>query len=145
MTRQAIILVAGCGAAWILAAIPARLLAGDQAAVYAGVACALCLVPALATLLWAGLAFRGSPESQLAAVLGGTGLRLFVVLAATWLVSTLDDFQEGPGFLWWVLAFYLLTLALELTVLLASRQRPVAGAAPVGAGTESAAGNTRAC
>src|SRR5437588_221513 len=70
---------------WLLLALPARRLGGgDAAVVYSGTALALCLVPAVVTLLWAGWALDKSPEQQLTLVLGGTGMRLFVVLGSAW-------------------------------------------------------------
>ncbi len=49
---------------------------------YSTVGVLLCLVPTVLTYLWAGWARSQSAEQQLLMVLGGTGLRMFVVLLA---------------------------------------------------------------
>ena len=91
------------------------------------VAFAICLIPALLTLAWSLWALRRSPEHQLAAVMGGTGVRLAVVGAATVLLhSRFEYLRQTPGFLTWVLVFYLFTLGLEIAVLL--RAQPTAPA-----------------
>jgi hypothetical protein len=105
--------------AWLLITLPVRLLWGDVQAVYSAVAVLLCLVPCLITLGWVTWAARLSPEQQLLGVLGGTGVRLFFVAgAAVALDNFVDYFRGQPGFWAWVLVWYLLTLALEVTVLL---------------------------
>src|SRR5262249_26061920 len=108
----------------------------------------VCLVPALLTLGWVTWAARRSPEQQLLGVLGGTGVRLFFVAGAGLaLYNLVDYFRESPGFLTWVLVWYLFTLALEVGVLLlglAPNQRPrQATSYPVPEGQEpsSAAGS----
>ena len=123
MTRRLLYLFGGCAAFWLLVALPARHLGGGDAAVaYSGTALALCLVPGVVTLLWAGWALDKSPEQQLTLVLGGTGMRLFVVLGAAWvLFATVPYYREHNGFWAWLLVFYLFTLALEMALLLAGR------------------------
>src|SRR5436305_1019600 len=67
----------------LLAGLPARALGGgDAALVYSGTALLLCLAPMALTLAWADRALAGPPEQQLLLVLGGTGLRLALVLGA---------------------------------------------------------------
>lgn len=120
--------VAGTLAFWLLTALPFRFLGdaetGTAALVYSGTALALCLVPTVVTLAWGTWAFDGSPDQQLLMVLGGTGVRMFVVLAGGLaLTSWVPYYQEHAGFWAWVLVFYLVTLALEMVVLLAGRER----------------------
>ena len=123
MTRRLLYLFGASAAFWLLVALPARHLGGGDAAVaYSGTALALCLVPGVVTLLWAGWALDKSPEQQLTLVLGGTGMRLFVVLGAAWaLFASVPYFREHNGFWAWLLVFYLFTLALEMALLLAGR------------------------
>ena len=123
MTRRLLYLFGASAAFWLLVALPARHLGGGDAAVaYSGTALLLCLVPAVATLLWAGWALDKSPEQQLTMVLGSTGLRLFVVLGAAWaLFASVPYYREHGGFWAWLLVFYLFTLALEMALLLAGR------------------------
>ena len=101
---------------WGVLALPARAVWGDAAVVYSAVAAVLCLIPAAATLLWAEWAYRQPVDKQFAMVMGGTGVRLFVVLAGAYALQSSVPYlreHETPGFLVWVLAFYLVTLALE--------------------------------
>jgi hypothetical protein len=119
-------LVGVSAAAWLLAALPARHLGGgDPAVVHSGTALLLCLLPAAATLLWAGWAGRHSPEQQLLMVLGGTGVRMGVVLGAALALTSLVPYYHHQGFWLWLLLFYLLTLALE--VVLVVKGNPASG------------------
>src|SRR5207237_1686545 len=85
LMRRVLFLVAGSLMFWLLASLPFRILAddskaGDAAVVYAGTAVLLSLIPTTLTLLWSSYALNQAPEQQLAAVLGGTGIRVFTVL-----------------------------------------------------------------
>src|SRR5262249_27536463 len=112
------LLVAGSLLFWLVLAYPARLLGGDAAVVFSGVAALLCLVPTAATLAWAGRALRNAPEQQLAAVMGGTAVRLVVAGAAGMAVYHLiADFHQQSFWLW-VIVFYPVTLTLEMSLLL---------------------------
>jgi hypothetical protein len=63
-----------------------------------------------------------SPEQQLALVLGGTGIRMLVVLGlGVGAYYLIPGFSE-MSFWTWLLAFYLVTLTLDV-VLLARRLR----------------------
>jgi hypothetical protein len=118
MMRQLGLLVAGSAFLWLLLALPAWLLAGPEGLVDTTVACCLCLVPMTATSLWCQWAMDGSPEQQLAAVMGGTGVRLLVViLGSIGLFLTVEALQR-PAFLIWVVVFYLASLALEVTLVI---------------------------
>lgn len=125
--RRVLLLCGGSAAFWLLASLPFRILADDRAAgdaamIYAGVAVLLCLLPACATLVWASRSLSRSPDEQLVAVLGGTGLRLFPVALAGFALSLgVPYFQRYPGFLIWLGVAYLVTLMLEMMLLLASR------------------------
>jgi hypothetical protein len=93
---------------------------------YSITALLLCLVPACLTMLWVGWGPRKTPEQQVAAVLGGTGVRMFVVLGVCLLLTETVPYYQHAGFLIWVLLFYLFTLGLEIVLLL--RGRRTAGA-----------------
>jgi hypothetical protein len=115
------ILVAVMVGFWALAAYPGRVLWGESALVFSAVALVLCLVPAAITLLWAGWAFRQSPEQQLVAVLGGTGLRMAFVLAlGLGLYLSVPYFSQSSFWLW-ILGFYLMSLALEVGLIVAGQ------------------------
>lgn len=118
MISRALLLVVASAVFWLLTALPARHLWGDLAAVHAGVAVLLCLVPAVLTLLWAGWASRNDPRQALLTALGASGVRMFVVLVAALLLYTqVPPFRNEPTFLGWVVAAYLFTLLVEIILL----------------------------
>jgi hypothetical protein len=122
--RRLAIFIGICSALWVVAAIPARHLAGEWAVVYSGTAALLCLVPGAITLAWASWAARKAPESFLLMMLAGTGVRLFAVAAAALAIeSSVPFYHEHPGFWVWLLVFYIVTLAVEIGVIL-SAPRP---------------------
>jgi hypothetical protein len=86
----------------------------------------LCLVPAALTMLWATWGRTQSPEQRVVAVLGGTGVRMFVVLGVCLLLTSFVPYYQHASFWIWVLLFYLFTLALEVVLLV--RGRPAASA-----------------
>ncbi|MCC6420881.1 MAG: hypothetical protein IT429_21815 [Gemmataceae bacterium] len=112
--------------AWGLTAYPAYALGGEHQLALSAVALAVCLVPALVTMLWAEWTFRRAPEQYLLMVLGGTGLRMFVVLGAAIVLLSAVEYLRGGGLLIWILAFYLITLTFEMVFLLAGRASPAA-------------------
>ena len=124
MTRQLAQLLTGSLALWGLAAAPAWYFGGNQALVETVVACVLCLVPMTLTMVWCHQAFRTSPEQQLAAALGGTGLRMLVVIGCGIGLYHAVEQLNRTTFLLWVVAFYLGTLTLEV-VLIVRRQNAV--------------------
>jgi len=118
------ILVVGTVGLWLLVMVPARLVWGDRVILQSGVAAILCLVPMALTMVWCGLAQGGSPEMQLAAVMGGTAFRMLLVVGvAVVLFKTVEPLSD-PGFMIWVVLFYLGTLTME--ILLVLRQRAAA-------------------
>jgi hypothetical protein len=126
VSRRLLLLVAGALAFWVVVALPARWLGGgDHAVAYLGTALGLCLVPAAATLYWAGRVAGQDPQQLPLVVLGGTGVRLFgVLLAGMGLYYGVAFFRERPGFWVWLLLGYLFTLFLEMFLLLAGRPTP---------------------
>ena len=109
-------LVLGSLLFWLAILFPARQLGGDQAIVLSAVALALCLAPAAATMAWA-LRAGSNPESQLLMILGGTGVRMGIVLGGGMLLTRLFP-ADFPGAFWiWLVVFYLFTLGLEMTLL----------------------------
>jgi hypothetical protein len=127
MMRELVKLWAGSGAVWLVLAVPAWLLTGPQALLDTAAACGLCLVPMSLTMAWAHWAFGTSPEQQLAAVMGGTGVRLLVTVAGSIGLYFAVEALQRPAFLIWVVVFYLATLALEV-VLVVRRQNALADA-----------------
>jgi hypothetical protein len=117
--RTVALLVGGTAGLWLIAAYPAYRLGGEEALVYSGVAAGLCLLPMAGTLVWTGRALRGRPEQALLAVMGGTGLRLVLVIGVALALHLAAPYFHGRSFLVWVVVFYLVTLALEMGLLLA--------------------------
>jgi hypothetical protein len=114
------VLVAGTLAFWLVVVVPARLLWGDSAVLFSSVAAALCLIPTAATLPWTQRSFRGTPEQQLLAVMGGMGVRMaFVVAVGMVLFHGFSEFNYQRFWLW-IIFFYLFTLALEMVLLVKS-------------------------
>jgi hypothetical protein len=102
---------------WVVTVVPARYLWGDVTAVHAGVAVLLCLIPALLTLVWVGRTLRHDPQQAGLLALGASGVRMFAVLVAAVLLYTQVPLFHEAGFLFWVLAAYLYTLAVEIVLL----------------------------
>jgi threonine/homoserine/homoserine lactone efflux protein len=126
MMRSVVTLVLGAALFWGLVAVPARhLLGGELTYVYSGTALLMCLIPGVVTLVWAGWSARHDPQQLPLVVLGATGVRMFGVLIAAWLlVQNVPLYREEGGFLYWLIVCYLFTLALEMYVLLSGRPRP---------------------
>ena len=115
-------LVGGAFAVWLLVLYPARELGGEHAVLFATVALLLCLVPTVVTLVWTRWAAQQSAEQQMVAVLGGTGVRMGVVLASGLILYRWVPSFAHMSFLFWLLVFYLVTLALEVTLLIAGHR-----------------------
>jgi hypothetical protein len=117
--RTVALLLGGTAGLWLLAAYPAYLLGGSEGMVHSAVAAGICLLPMAGTLAWAARALRGGkPEQALAAVMGGTGLRIVVVIGAAVALYLTAPYFHSRGFLIWVVVFYLVTLTLEMCLLL---------------------------
>jgi hypothetical protein len=123
--RRLGLLLAGTIAFWIIAAGFVYFLGEEetqqQTLVYSAVAAGLCLVPMAATLLWVSWGAQQSPDQQMVAVLGGTGVRMFAVLGVGLLLTNVSPYFRQGGFWFWVLAFYLLTLTLEMVIVVRGR------------------------
>jgi hypothetical protein len=91
-------------------------LGGDEALLQGGVAFALTFVPAAATLAWVLVSYRTTPEMQLMACLGGSGIRMAIALGCGMVLTQRlqDDF--GFPFWCWLVLFYLAFLAFEITL-----------------------------
>ena len=104
---------------WAAAAWVGERLQGERALAQSTVAMLLCLLTAWATFLLAW-SFRNRPgPEQTLAMLGGVGIRMFGVLGAAWVAYMLVRQLQETWFWIWVLIFYLITLALEMTLLAA--------------------------
>jgi hypothetical protein len=122
MTRSIELLVGGAIATWLLLLYPAYRLGGEAAILFGTVALLLCLTPTVLTMLWTRWATAQSPEQQLLAVLGGTGVRMGLVLTVGLALFRWSPPFSHVRFLFWLLVFYLLTLAIEITLLISGQR-----------------------
>ena len=113
-------LIAGTLALWALLFFPARYTSGPEGAIYSLVAALLCLIPTSLTLAWASRQQTQSADQHLRLVLGGTGLRMIVVLGVGIGMYLAIPYFQQLSFWAWLLVFYLFTLGLE-TLLLRER------------------------
>ena len=129
MIGRAVTIILVTLAAWLAAVLvtPALELAAPY--VVSVSALVVCLLPALATLLLAEKARLWPPHIQVAVLLGGTGIRIFVVASvAIVLTRSVAVLQADTGFIGWVIGFYLVTLAAEAYVVARSYSVPPAKA-----------------
>jgi hypothetical protein len=115
MKRVLLLVAVGVGL-WLVLLGPAWWWYGEPALLHSGVALALSLVPAVATMLWA--TGNNAPERQLLAALGGSVVRMGVALGVGAFLFFEYPQTFSAAFLGWVLVFYLVLLALEVTLLL---------------------------
>ena len=121
MKKRVGVLIVATLLAWAAAAYPASLLGGNAGLIHSLVAVALCLTPTALTLLWAEWAYRQSPQQQLTMILGGTGIRMGLVLGVGLLLYVMVPFFAQASFWIWILVFYLFTLALEMVLVVSGR------------------------
>ena len=123
MIAKASMLIVSGLAFILLAGLPARYLAGDQAMIFCLTATFLCLVPGVLTMIWIGATSRQDPQQASLKLLGASGLRMFVVLSvAVLLYFQTPWFQGQDSFLFWVLGAYLYLLAVEVLLTVRSPQ-----------------------
>ena len=130
------VLIGGSLAFWLLLALPADAAWGSPALAYRATALGLCLVPAALTLVWAPTCIRqtgrSATERWFSAVLAFGSSRS---PAEAWPWCSLPPFfrePHTPGFLTWVLAFYLFTLILETLLSVTGRPAADNGIVPAG-------------
>lgn len=114
-------LVVGGAGLWVVALYPGLLLGGELAMLQSGVALLLCLLTSTGTFWWAMRA-GNTPEKQLLATLGGSGVRMLAVLGAG-LILRLAWPEEFNDYFWiWIAVFYLFLLAMETMLLVRNKQ-----------------------
>jgi hypothetical protein len=129
-----LLLIGGSLAVAVVGALMATSAWGEAVIWPCAVAMAICLIPATITLVVSERALSWRPEHQVAVIMGGTGLRMFVVAILTFVLSRqVVWLNEESGFMMWVLAFYGLTLGLEVTAILWAMavKKPTAAATSV--------------
>jgi hypothetical protein len=111
-------LVGGTVAFWGLLTYPAGLLwPHDATFEWSTAAAVICLVPTALTLAWTRWAYTGKAEQQLLAVMGGTAVRMVVVLAAGMVLFLNVETFKYQRFWIFVIVYYLFTLAVEMVLI----------------------------
>src|SRR5262245_53221786 len=86
----------------------------DSALVQGGTAFGLTFVPAVLTLAWAIYSYRSTPELQLMASMGGSGVRMAIALGGGFLLTQAQPETFDASFWFWTLTFYMTFLAAEI-------------------------------
>jgi hypothetical protein len=97
---------------------------GGDALIQGGTAFGLTFIPAVATLAWAVFSYRTSPEMQLMATMGGSGVRMVISLGGGFLLKQSQPHIYDVSFLFWLLVFYLTFLATEIVLVLRQQPKP---------------------
>jgi hypothetical protein len=92
------------------------LTAEDDALIQGGAAFGLTFVPAVATFAWMVFTYRSSPEMQLLASLGGSGVRMAIALGGGFFLTNAKPEDFRTPFWFWLVLFYLVSLAFEITL-----------------------------
>ena len=112
---------------WGLIVPPVRYLLDGGLSVYllSGVAALICLVPALATLIWAETVYAGKPDTQILVVLASSVLRMVFVSGAAFFLSIRSAYFHDYAFVIWVAVFYLFVLGVETYLVAVQRARTI--------------------
>jgi hypothetical protein len=98
----------------------------DDTLLQGGVAFGLAFVPAALTLGLVVYSYRSTPELQLTASLGGSGLRMAVALGGGVFLTNTQPHLFGTPFWSWLVLFYLVLLGFEITLLVWRTRSPQA-------------------
>jgi hypothetical protein len=122
--RRALVLTAVGVALWAVLIGPALWWFGEIALLQSAVALSLSLAPGVATMLLADAAWKRSPDLQVLAALGGSGVRMALALGVG--MALFFGYPEtfSAAFLGWLLIFYLVLLGVEVMFLLQPVQNP---------------------
>jgi hypothetical protein len=91
-----------------------------------GVAFALAFVPAALTLGLVVYSYSSTPELQLTASLGGSGVRMAVALGGGLFLTTTQPLLFATPFWSWLVLYYLVLLGFEITLLVWRSRSPQA-------------------
>jgi hypothetical protein len=101
---------------WLVLLGPGLMLWGEPALLQSGVALALALVPAAATMIVVQR-MGDSTENRMLAGLGSSGVRMAAVLGIGFLLFRTMPETFPLTFLYWLTLFYLTALAIEVSLL----------------------------
>lgn len=120
--KRVLLLAAGGLGLWLVLLVPAWRL-GENAVLQSSVALAICLVPALATMLWANRLWKQAPDMQLLAALGGSGIRIGATLGVGAFLYFRYPETFTAAFWGWVVLYYLVVLGLEIFLIIRPNDR----------------------
>lgn len=89
----------------------------QEALIQGGAAFGLTFVPAALTLAWVVFSYRTTPDMQLLASLGGSGVRMAVALGGGMMLTNAQPASFDSPFWCWLVLFYLVLLGYEITLL----------------------------
>ena len=89
----------------------------EETLVQGGVAFGLAFVPAALTLGWVVYSYRSTPDMQLMASLGGSGVRMAIALGGGLFLTSTQPHVFATPFWSWLVLFYLVLLGFEITLL----------------------------
>src|ERR1022692_4821817 len=95
---------------------------GEETLFQGSVAFGLAFVPAAITLAWVTYSYRSTPDMKLLACLGASGFRMAIVLGGAYFLTSSQPQTFDMTFWSWLILFYLVLLAFEITILV--RQQP---------------------
>ena len=126
MIARVMLLIAAGLAFILLAGLPARFLAGDQAMIACVTATLLCLIPGILTTIWIGRVTQQDSHQASLKLLAASGVRMFGVLCVAVLLYFQSPWFRGEdSFLFWVVGAYLYLLTVEvLLTVRSSHPRP---------------------
>ena len=133
MTRKLLAFSTLLFALWLLTCGPAFWIAGWRGVYGSAAAATVCGVPGLATLvLYHWSCQKRSDRWRIAAILGGTIVRMVVVMGAGAILHATMEGFDLLGFLIWLMLFYLASLTAEVLLLVrgeksSADQRPASG------------------
>lgn len=95
---------------------------GDDAVTQGATAFGLTFVPAALTLAWVLYSNRSTPEMQLLASLGSSGVRMAIALGGGFLLTNAQPEIYSTPFWFWLVLFYMVLLGFEIALVI--RQQP---------------------
>jgi hypothetical protein len=98
----------------------------ESALIQGGTAFGLTFIPVALTLAWALHSYRSSPEMQLLACLGGSGVRMAIALGGAYFLTQAQPEIFSSALFFWLLVFYLTFLAAEISLVLRRQPTPEA-------------------
>jgi hypothetical protein len=123
VTRTLLLFVGSLTGLWMVTGLPAWWIWGEAGLIDSAIALGLCAVPMMATLAWGQWSRDQSPSAQLAAAMGGTGIRMAAVVVLGIVLYSNVPMLNHAGFLLAVVGYYLATLTIEVVILVSGKPK----------------------